>query len=82
MEKFKLHTVEDDGELYHCVYETQSNQLINYFFFEDDAREELTKLKSGIGFDGFTPAFMLNTSYRKAIESKNINSKFATLTSK
>ena len=81
-DKFTIHTVEDSGEYYHCVYESQTNQLIDYFFFEDDAKEEILKLEKGVGFDGFTPSFMLNTSHVNTISPDNINKKFTNIFSK
>lgn len=82
MKKFTIHTVEDDGDFYHCVYEIQTKQLLNYFFFEDDAKDELLKLEKGIGFDGFTPSFILSPIHVNKVDNKNINKKFASTFSK
>ena len=44
------------------------------FFFEDDAIEFMEELENGIGFDGFTPTFIL----RKATPPvKDINAAFS-----
>lgn len=42
------------------VIETQTNQTIAEFIFEDDAISMVMHLMNGGGFDGFTPSFFLN----------------------
>ena len=42
------------------VYETTTRQVIESFYFEDDAEDMAKFLEYGGAFDGFTPAFMLN----------------------
>jgi hypothetical protein len=49
---------EDDCLLWH-VHETVTNQIIISFVFEDDAQEWCDRFEYGMGFAGFTPAFIL-----------------------
>ncbi len=42
------------------VVETQTDQTIAEFMFEDDAIDMVMHLMNGGGFDGFTPQFFLN----------------------
>lgn len=73
MTKYTIHSVVHNQEKFFCVYEKMSNQVIDYFLFEDDANSRLEELERGKGFDGFTPAFILNTDHVKKLE---INSQF------
>lgn len=61
----------NDLLLWH-VKEQTTGQIIESFFFEEDAEEFCTKLESGAGFAGFTPAFML-----VKVGAKDINQAFA-----
>lgn len=63
---------DEDCLLWH-VYETNTQQIIESFVFEDDALELAQKLTSGMGFVGFTPSFIL----RKVNIKKNINEAFS-----
>lgn len=57
---YSLHMVKsDDGEIFHCVFEEQTQQAIDFFYFLDDAVETVNFLENGGAFDGFTPGFML-----------------------
>lgn len=40
------------------IYEHATNQIIDSYFFEEDALEMVAFLERGGAFDGFTPAFM------------------------
>lgn len=53
------------------VYEKQTDQIIDSFFFEEDATRFAKFLESGGGFDGLTPAFMLT-----AVPDPTVNAKF------
>jgi hypothetical protein len=48
----------DDYLLWH-VYETATEQIIDSFFFEEDAARTAWEMEKGKAFAGFTPAFML-----------------------
>jgi hypothetical protein len=41
------------------VYENTTNQLIDTFFFEEDAFDLAEFMENGGAFDGFTPAFLV-----------------------
>lgn len=41
------------------VYEHATDQIIDTFFFEEDAVEFADFLENGGAFDGFTPAFLI-----------------------
>jgi hypothetical protein len=48
----------NDYLLWH-VFETATEQVIDSYFFEEDAAKVAWELEKGSGFAGFTPAFML-----------------------
>lgn len=50
---------DDQDCLLWCVYENATQQVIDTFIFEEDAQEFMEFLKSGGGFAGFTPRFVL-----------------------
>ena len=56
------------------VYERSTEQIIETFFFEEDARDYAKFLERGGGFDGFTPSFMLTIS-----PDLDVNAKFEQL---
>lgn len=59
--KYTVYSVkDDDNAILHCVWENDTEQLIKYFAFEEDAVEYARFLELGGGFDGFTPAFITN----------------------
>lgn len=58
--KYSIHTLQDDEEnFYHCVFEEASEQVIDFFYFLDDAEDCSEFMENGGAFDGFTPQFML-----------------------
>ena len=60
MRKYSIHNVEsEDGDFFHAVFEEQTGQVIDFYYFLDDAVDCATFMNSGGAFDGFTPAFML-----------------------
>lgn len=74
MSKYTVHTIQDDeGDFFFCVYENQSENVIDFYYFQEDALECSTFMNNGGAFDGFTPKFML-----KAMPTapKEINNKF------
>jgi len=64
------HTVDD---YVWDVFELGTNQVIDTFYFEEDAMELADFLDEGGGFDGFTPSFMLT---RVKAPVTNINEEF------
>jgi len=63
---------EDDGDFLWNVFEVQTKQIINSFYFHEDAMSYTKFLENGGAFDGLTPAFMLN----KINFQTDINSEF------
>lgn len=63
----------NDDCLYWRVYENKTNQVIESFFFEDDAQEFMEKMENGQAFAGFTPSFIV----RKIPLIKDINEAFS-----
>lgn len=53
------HEFDKDDYLEWHIYETATDQVIAKFIFEDDALEYMENLERGMGFNGFTPSFML-----------------------
>jgi hypothetical protein len=51
--------VEDDDCAFWAVLENKTEQPIDFFYFEEDAKEYKQFLNSGGAFDGFTPSFVL-----------------------
>ena len=72
--KYTYFPVQDGEDFLWVVHETATDQTMDTFFFEDDAIEFMEELENGIGFDGFTPTFIL----RKATPPvKDINAAFS-----
>lgn len=42
------------------IYETETDQIIKEFIFEQDAKKFAKKLQTGHGFAGFTPRYLFN----------------------
>lgn len=75
--KYEIHTVRDEeGNLFHCVYEVATEQPFDFFYFLDDARRCLNFLENGGAFDGFTPSFVLNV-FSVPRTNENINASFS-----
>jgi len=62
-----------NDELLWNVFENATQQVIDTFFFEDDAQEYMHFLEEGGAFAGFTPSFIT----RPAPITSNINDAFA-----
>lgn len=61
IENYYYHLVQQDDDTFTWnVVETQTNQTIGEFLFEDDAISTVMHFMNGGGFDGFTPRFFLN----------------------
>jgi len=50
---------QEDSMFSWVVVENQTKQVVEEFFFEDDAMELTDRLLDGYGFDGYTPSFFL-----------------------
>jgi hypothetical protein len=71
--KYTLHNLKDEnGDPLFCILENITNQVVDAFLFEDDARNRFDFLKRGGAFDGFTPAFIL----RKVLPKSDLNKEF------
>lgn len=80
MRNYSLHAVQDDeGNFFHCVFEEQTQQVYDFFYFLDDAKECIRFLESGGAFSGYTPAFILkDIPVRKT--KNDLNTEFSSLT--
>lgn len=70
---YKTYPIQIDDDFVWVVYENATEQVIDSFFFDDDAVEYMSFLERGGGFAGFTPSFML----REAPIYRNIDDAFA-----
>lgn len=59
MDNFTCVPVEYEGEFLWCVYERLTDQVVESFYFEEEAQEYIRFLNNGGAFAGWTPAFML-----------------------
>ncbi len=75
MEKYTIHAVEYDNTTFYCVYENATEQVIDFFYFEDDAVLCKQFLDNDGAFAGFTPEFVL----KKVSIPEEVDSKFADL---
>lgn len=63
----------DEYDFIWCVMENQTEQLIEAFEFEDEARKYAKFLNRGGAFDGWTPSFIL----QEVVLSQDLNSDFS-----
>ena len=59
--RYSLVFVEHEGDFLWCVYEHSTEQVINSFYFEDEAKRYVKFLDRGGAFAGWTPAFFTET---------------------
>jgi hypothetical protein len=60
MKNYEIHTLKDEEDMFFwCVWEKASEQVIDFYYFQDDAEECAKFLENGGAFAGFTPAFIL-----------------------
>jgi hypothetical protein len=57
--KYDLVMVEEGEDLFWCIYEKATEQVIKFFVFKEDAVKKLEFLENGGSFSGFTPSFVL-----------------------
>ena len=60
MDDFLVVPVEHEGEFLWCVFEKATEQVVNSFYFEEEANDYAKFLANGGAFAGFTPSFILN----------------------
>lgn len=77
MSKYTVHTIQDDeGDFFFCVFEKVSENVIDFFYFQEDADRCAKFMSNGGAFDGFTPKFMLK---QMPANQKEINNRFKDL---
>jgi hypothetical protein len=59
--KYVVASVKTEDDYRWQVYETETNQVIKTFYFEDEAYDLAMFYNDGGGFAGFTPSFMLQS---------------------
>lgn len=73
--KYSVHSMEDKdtGDFYHCVFEEETQQVIQFHYFLDDAKSQAKFLENGGAFRGYTPSFILiETPLKKSREELNM----------
>lgn len=70
--KYTVKPVQDKNDFFYALYEHASDQVLDFYYFEEDAMDRKSFLDSGGAFDGFTPAFMLTE-----VKHKDPNKQFA-----
>jgi hypothetical protein len=76
MRKYTIHTLKDnEGDFFFGVYEEATEQVIDFFFFQEDAKKTAKFMELGGAFAGFTPSFVL----RKVPAKPDLNQKFDAL---
>ena len=75
MKNYSIVPMQNDGNYFYGVYEHATEQAIDFFFFEEDAKACMDFYSTGGGFDGFTPRFVL-TSVKIPLEQKDVNKRF------
>ena len=62
MSKYSIHSLQsEEDDFFFGVYEEQSEQVIDFFYFHEDAEKIIDFMERGGAFAGFTPAFMLRS---------------------
>lgn len=75
MKKYETHPVNINGDFMWELTETETEHVIGYYFFEEDARKAARFMEKGGAFDGWTPSFILQD-----VEIfKDINQEFSVL---
>jgi hypothetical protein len=71
--KYAIAFVKVDDDYLWEVYETATAQVIERFYFEDEAMDMASFYNDGGGFAGFTPSFMLQSVTQSVT---NVNEEF------
>lgn len=72
MNKYKVTPANINGDYMWEVFELATKNVIDRFFFEEDAMRYAKRLEHGAGFDGWTPAFILQA----VAVNEDLNRKF------
>lgn len=75
MTKYDVVPFKNNNDYLWAVFELATEQVIDTFYFEEDANALAKTLDRGRGFAGWTPAFLLT----KVVVKENINQKFSEL---
>jgi hypothetical protein len=60
LKNYEVQTLKDDQDMFFwCVWEKTSEQIIEFFYFREDAEKCALFLENGGAFSGFTPGFIL-----------------------
>lgn len=73
--KYIVAPIDLNGDYMWSVFETETDSIVSYHHFEEDAEDEARFMEKGGAFAGWTPLFMLQ---RVALASE-INSEFNAL---
>lgn len=75
MTKYDVVPFKENDDYMWGVFELATEQVIETFFFEEDAVRMAKHLDRGAGFSGWTPGFLLT----KVVVKEDINRKFSEL---
>ena len=75
MTKYDVVPFKNNNDYLWAVFELPTEQVIDTFYFEEDANALAKTLDRGRGFAGWTPAFLLT----KVVVKEDINQKFSEL---
>ena len=75
MTKYDVVPFKNNNDYLWAVFELPTEQVIDTFYFEEDANALAKTLDRGHGFAGWTPAFLLT----KVVVKENINQRFSEL---
>lgn len=77
MNKYSIQPVNIEGDFMWELFETETEHVIGYYFFEEDARAAAKFMSAGGAFSGWTPSFML----QEVAAPRDINLEFSELLS-
>lgn len=75
MKKYSIYPMQDEQNIFFCVYEELTKQAIDFFYFHEDAEACAKFFEKGGAFAGFTPRFMLTEVYIP-VDQKDLDRKF------
>ena len=75
MTKYDVVPFKNNNDYLWAVFELATEQVIDTFYFEEDANALAKTLDRGRGFAGWTPAFLLT----KVVVKEDINQRFSEL---
>lgn len=75
MKKYQIQAVNFEGDFMWELIERESEQVIGYYFFEEDAEAAARFMDTGGAFSGWTPTFIL----QEVANKRDINLEFSEL---